>query len=164
MSATATSIDFKAFLADTIQHNAETLIKDLKHVPDDKLNVSPMGCARRPLEFVAECAGFNRLLTKTIKGEEAQPPSQEEREKFYASCDNYEKAQHLLEDSTAVLVDAIKSLTEQELTREVTAYWGQPMPLYRLIHAAAVHMAYHDGQVNYIQCLYGDAKVHWMED
>ena len=164
MSATATSIDFKAFLAGTIQHNAETLIKDLKHVPSDKLNVSPMGCARRPLEFVAECAGFNRLLSKTIRGEEAPLPSDEERKNFYASCDSFEKAKHMLEDSTQLLLDALNALPEQELTREVTAYWGQQMPLYKLIHAAAVHMAYHDGQVNYIQCLYGDSAIHWLED
>lgn len=164
MSTTATSIDLKSFLTDFIQKQAETLLKDMRHLTDEQLSTPPMGCARPVLEFVAECAGFNRGLARTTLGEQFELPSQAEREQFYRSIDTREKATHLLQDSVVALVDAIKSVSDEDLNKEVMAYWGEPITLYRFIHTAGVHMAYHDGQVNYLQCLHGDGAVHWLED
>jgi len=35
--------------------------------------------------------------------------------------------------------------------------------MFRFILTAAEHMSYHDGQINCIQYLLGDAKFHWAE-
>jgi uncharacterized damage-inducible protein DinB len=88
-------------------------------------------------------------------------PSQEQREAFLASIDSLERAQVGLKRSADAIVAAIEGAEEAALIAEATAPWGEPMPLYMLIYMAADHMTYHDGQVNYIQTLYGDADVHW---
>jgi hypothetical protein len=41
--------------------------------------------------------------------------------------------------------------------------WQIPTPLFTLAHIAVSHLWYHDGQLNYIQALLGDEKVHWMD-
>jgi uncharacterized damage-inducible protein DinB len=55
------------------------------------------------------------------------------------------------------------SLNEADLDREVTMPWGATFPIATAIFLPASHMTYHDGQINYIQTLLGDAKFHWRE-
>ena len=35
-------------------------------------------------------------------------------------------------------------------------------PVYMIAQIMVSHIWYHDGQLNYIQSLLGDEKVHWM--
>ncbi|HVL40460.1 MAG TPA: DinB family protein [Fimbriimonadaceae bacterium] len=163
-TATAPAIDYKQLMIDTIRQAGATMVKDLRHIPEDKLNVSPMGCARPPLEFVAECAGFNGLIARAIRGEAGEIPSQEQRRAYYASIDTFEKAQNALENSVEALASALEQATDADLLRTTAAPWGEQVPIYRLASLCGYHMSYHDGQLNYIQCLYGDDKFHWMED
>lgn len=160
---TASKIDFKSFMIGTIEHVSATFVKDLRHLPDDKLNASPMGCARPPLELAAECAGYNNMIAGAIKGEPMEMPSPERIKAYYASIDTFDKAKEALETSSAALVSALNGASEEVLAGMATAPWGETMPLYVLVGIAASHMSYHDGQINYIQCLYGDGAMHWAE-
>jgi uncharacterized damage-inducible protein DinB len=161
MSNTATSFELKSFLTGIVQRSADRLSADLAHLSAEQLTASPMGAARNPLHFTAECIGFNRLVANAFVGKPSAMPSQEERDAFFASIDTLEKAQAGLKRSADTLGAAIDQADEAKLTAEGTAPWGEPMPLYMLVYMAADHMSYHDGQVNYIQTLYGDAEVHW---
>lgn len=161
MSTTVTAFDLKAFLTGMIQRSANRLADDLAHLSTEQLSTSPMGVARNPLHFSAECIGFNSLVVNAFSGAPSLRPSEEAREKFFASFDSLEKAQAGLRRSAEEVVAVIAEADEAKLTEQAMAPWGEPMPLYMLIYVAADHMSYHDGQVNYIQTLYGDAEVHW---
>ena len=156
-----TAFDLKAFLSEIVRRNADRLAADLSHLTSEQLTASPMGVARNPLHFSAECIGFNSLVAGALAGKSSAMPSQEHRDAFFASIDSLEKAQAGLKRSADEIVTAIEGVDEAKLTAEATAPWGQPMPLYMLVYIAADHMTYHDGQANYIQTLYGDAEVHW---
>jgi len=156
-----TAFDLKAFLSEIVRRNADRLASDLSHLTSEQLTASPMGVARSPLHFSAECIGFNSLVAGALAGKSSGMPSQEHRDAFFASIDSLEKAQAGLKRSADEIVTAIEGVDEAKLTAEATAPWGQPMPLYMLVYIAADHMTYHDGQANYIQTLYGDAEVHW---
>ena len=161
MSTTATAIDFKEFLKGFAADTCKNYIADLTAIPDDKIGVSPMGEARSPLHFSAECAGFNGMLVSALKGEAIVMPDDAGKEAFYASIDTKEKAIAAIETSTAALVDALGTVSDEALLVEIPMYWGGSMPLYKFAHVAISHMAYHDGQLNYIQSLFGDTEVHW---
>ena len=163
MSTTATATDLKSFLAEAIETSAATLIKDLAHIPEDKMDQSPMGCARSPLDFTVECAGFTGLILKAVKKEEASMPSAEEIKQFQAMFNTREKAVGLLKSNTDELVAAVRNMDDAELSREIPTYWGTSETLAKMLYIVASHNSYHDGQVNYIQCLYGDGAMHWAE-
>lgn len=160
MSTAAVSIDPKSILIDSIRRIGAMYVSDLSHVPEDKLGACPMGAARTPLDFTAECAGFNFFVASALNGEPfSRTP--EEREAFVKSIDSFDKAKQAIEASVETLADAVSHLGEDDLTREVTTPWGEATTAYRFANMAAMHMMYHDGQINYIQSLYGDDANHW---
>lgn len=158
---TATPLDLKSFLAEIVTAKAKTLADDLGHLSAEQLSASPMGVARTPLHFVAECIGFNMLVAGALEGKPSERPPLEEREAFFASIDTLEKARRGLEASARAIASALEKADNDRLTAQVAAPWGETLLVYRLVYAAADHMAYHDGQVNYVQSLYGDAENHW---
>lgn len=161
MSATATKFELREFLAAFTSRVCDSFIGDLNHIPEDKFLVSPMGVARTPAEFTAECAGFNKMLAAMLRGEKVERPDPEAIKAFYATIDSREKAINLLRTNTDILVAAIREVDEAKFYEVAMAPWGQPMALYDLVHKAGVHMCYHDGQANYVQALYGDGENHW---
>lgn len=65
-----------------------------------------------------------------------------------------------LEQSTLTLTQAIRGLPEDE-TGTVVPVWDGTMPLSECCFYAYWHLVYHEGQINYLQTLYGDqANYH----
>ncbi|MFY9234616.1 MAG: DinB family protein [Fimbriimonadaceae bacterium] len=160
MSTAAVSIDPKATLIDNLRRVGGMYVNDLAHIPAEKLGESPMGAARTPLDFTAECAGFNYYVASTLKGEQITR-TQEERDAFRNSIDSFDKAKQALEASVENLADTVSNSTHEDLAKEVVTPWGEPTTAHRLAIMCVMHMMYHDGQINYIQALYGDAENHW---
>lgn len=147
-------------LVQTVEDTCSTFVADLGYIPDDKLLASPMGVARHPLSFTAECAAFNRavavgLLGRTLEIDYAQVQAEA------AKIDSRDKAVEDLRTSCETLKNALSRVSD--FTAEVKAPWGQPMSAMTLAGYAISHMQYHLGQVNYIQALYGDGEMHWAD-
>ena len=138
------------------------LANDLKAIPEEKQNTSPGGIARTPVNIVAECAMVNGRIAHFLRSGEMPPrPTIEERNRHLASFDSAEKALAYLERETTVLLAAFDGLEPARLGERNDELFGRPMTLFQLAELAAVHMSYHDGQLNYVQTLYGDAEMHW---
>ncbi len=161
MSTTATKFDLKQHLIDTVNRIGETYVNDLAFIDKDKQAQCPMGAARPATEFTAECAGFNFFISKAITGEGAEMPSEEARKQFYADHATGEKAAAVFTASVGALRAAIEGATEESLMTEITLPWGDAVPGYRAVQMCTAHMMYHDGQINYLQALHGDAENHW---
>jgi len=159
--STATAFDLKSALLSQLTQITDAYVSDLGFIPADKMTVSPMGKARTPVDFTAECAGFNFMVAKTLAGEAIQPRSDEERQAYYASLDTYDKAVVEFKKSVEALKTGLEGATEEHLFSETTTPWGMTVTVYRLLTMAMGHMMYHDGQINYIQSLYGDDQNHW---
>lgn len=160
---TATHIDYRQLLITNIENTLKTYVKDIGHLPADKLDVCPMGKARTPIDFTVECAGFNLVVAAAICGEAGAMPGSEERKAYIASLDTGEKAIGGLEESVGKIVAGLNAASDDDLLREVTMPWGSTSLVHEAVNMATVHMAYHLGQINYIQSLYGDDKMHWAE-
>lgn len=151
----------KVHLRAITERASRLLANDLNALPKEKQNARPDGCARAPLHIVAECAAVNNMIARLLKGEAFQRPSPEEREAFLKSFDTAEKAVSFLEQETQTLLAAFETLDESTLGEETDSPLGRPMTRFAIAELPAVHMMYHDGQLNYIQTLYGDDKMHW---
>lgn len=158
---TTTAYDPKTAMIERLRMTGETYVADLSFIPADKLGLSPMGAARPPLEFTAECAGFNLFVAALADGETPARRTDEERAAFEASVNSFETAKQVLMGSVDKLISALERLDEEGIHRAVQTPWGQETTILGMSGMAATHMSYHDGQINYIQALYGDADNHW---
>jgi hypothetical protein len=138
-------------------------LKDLEYIPEDKFDVSPMGAAKTAKEMTLECVGLNKILVKMIDGQTAAHPTPEERKAWYAMFRTPDAVKVEFKASMNNLIAKVEKLEDADLDRIVTAPWGQPLPLGAMLLMGVSHTTYHDGQLNYIQALYGDDKFHWME-
>jgi hypothetical protein len=59
-------------------------------------------------------------------------------------------------------MDAIQSVSEDQTAEEIQTPWGG-YSLARCCLHAYWNMVYHEGQINYIQTLYGDFEEHEIE-
>jgi hypothetical protein len=159
MSAVASNAGIRELLTSGLRKQLDMYLKDLAATPEEHLNSSPGGCARTPLSFTAEVAGYNGYVARYLRGDRQPIPSEEQRSAFMASIDSREKAADVLRQNTEDLIAAIESC---DLNQPAEAPWGEPMPAFALAHICLLHMSYHDGQLNYAQCLHGDGEVHWF--
>jgi uncharacterized damage-inducible protein DinB len=133
---------------------AQRMVKDVGYIPSDKLQWKPTPEAKSAADILAECARANAGIAAVIRGEDPRAAG--------AGPSAGDLGQSVLETAKQV-ASAIEALKDQDLERTVTAPWGAQMPMFRFILTAAEHMSYHDGQINCIQYLLGDAKFHWAE-
>ena len=110
----------------------------------------------------AEVIGFNHMLATVLRGETASFPTPEERDAFAASVSSKAVAKSMLDASAADLCSAIEGLPAEDWMTKVMAPWGMEVTKANLCSWSALHMMYHDGQINLIQILNGDHEVHWM--
>jgi len=156
-----TDFDLKSHLRGFTERTYAMLVNDLKAVPVKAQNVGVSGIGRSPLNIVAECAATNGMIAKFLSGVEAQRPAPEERAKLLASFDTAEKALAYLESETNTLYAAIDGLDVATLSEMSDKPFGRPMSKFAIAEVPALHMFYHDGQLNYIQSLLGDTEMHW---
>lgn len=148
-------------LASQLRTTSEKYCRDLSHLPAEKLGESAGGAARSPLAFTAEVAGFNYLIAKMVRGETVAIPSAEERAAYEATVHDLESATSAVQGSVEEMIATMEAADDAQLATEITAPWGSQIRPIGLLNIAVTHMAYHDGQINFIQTLLGDTDEHY---
>jgi hypothetical protein len=156
-----TALDPKKHLAAFTERVHGLLIKDLTAIPEDRHDECPGGCAHPALRVVAECAAVNGLVASYLSTGRAERLPPDQREAHLNSFDTAEKALAYLEQETRKLISAFECLDESTLGDRDDTFFGRPMTRFAIAELPAVHMMYHDGQLNYLQTLHGDDKIHW---
>ncbi|HZT41350.1 MAG TPA: DinB family protein [Chthonomonadaceae bacterium] len=149
-----------SYLQESTKRTQRLLANDLKALATEKHTACPGGEARTPVNIVAECAAVNGFIAEYLTTGKAERPPREQREAFLSTFDTAEKALAYLEEQTQRLVDALGNLDVNTLGDMVEGPMGL-VPKLALAQLPAMHMMYHDGQLNYIQTLYGDKEMHW---
>jgi hypothetical protein len=163
MNQTEQSPTPSTILATTLQTVTGFYLRDLKATPEDQLTASPKGDARSICQFTGEVAGFNYMVAGMLIDKPYPKKTPEEREAFYATIKDKASAVAAIEQSLSVLVDAINQVPEKDWATMIEAPWGQPISKFGLAMFASLHSSYHDGQLNYIQTLFGDKDMHWLD-
>jgi hypothetical protein len=148
-------------LVSATERAATRLMNDLNAIPDDRENHCPGGCARSAVHIAAECAVVNGAVATYLTTGEVIRPTPEQRETLLAAYDTKTKARQFLSDETERLIAAIRGLDVTTLGDPASFFPTRPSDIYTVAELPAWHMMYHDGQLCYIQTLYGDTDIHW---
>jgi hypothetical protein len=133
-------------------------IEDLAAMTDEQIFGQANGVARKAADFTYETAVVNRIVAQRLRGEEVTPggdgwivaPEGMTREDLVADFDS----------SCQSLIDEINKLGEAGATKMIKTRTGE-QPAYKYAGFPAMHIMYHDAQLNFIQSLSGDMDVHW---
>jgi hypothetical protein len=116
-----------------------------------ELSAEGGGHTRSILDQIAECVVVNRRFAALLRGEPAPAPTP----RFTDGQD----AQAQIVSSAGELAVAIRAVADDALETLIQTPRGGA-PIKNLMLAAYRNMAYHAGQVNFIQILAGDAEFH----
>ncbi len=156
------NLDLKAKALTELRDVQKRYLTDLRALPDEAIDKSPGGAARTPANFTYEITVVNKRLLTRIAGGDPGPfdpnASKETPEEFKTK----EGASLAFEKSLNDMILAIEAVPSEEILREIATPTGSTSP-YDLAEFCAYHINYHDGQLNYIQALNGDASIHWMD-
>lgn len=124
----------------------------LEKTPDDRLNWSPGGSARSPLQQADRTAQFLTFVSYWLK-HRAMP---EQRPAPPPPSQSREEASRRVAAGFDQLSSTIASLTEEELAKPITMPWREEMALGDAVGSVPGVVGYLQGQLNYIQLAYGD--------
>ena len=134
------------------------LVNDLLAMDADKVAGTPHDALRPAIKIVAECASVNGLLRTLVATGQAAMPTPEQSTAFYAGITTQESALAALQDGMQKLSAAIDATALEAWDNTVPTPFG---PWTRAAGFAALHMMYHDGQLNSVHLLHGDKEMHW---
>jgi len=154
------TVDLKVHLREATTRAHRLLTNDLKALDHTTCLQCPSEKARSAVHIVAECASVNGMIATYLETGELNRPSLEEREAHLSSFHTPEKVLDYLDHETHRLLGAFEKLDPATLNESCNVI-GRPMTRFALAELPASHMMYHDGQLNYIQTLYGDTEIHW---
>ena len=147
-------------MAAQTERMAASMTHFLVSMPEDKLTWVPAidGSAplRNALQQTGECIVVNRLIAAVLRGEDVKGTPGAYPEPAFA---NAQEAGEQLRTSAQELASAIRAMTEGDLTRVYAHPRGQ-MQGQNILMMCLRNMAYHSGQINLLQMLYGDPEFH----
>ncbi|HLV82011.1 MAG TPA: hypothetical protein VKT32_17105 [Chthonomonadaceae bacterium] len=140
---------------------AAGLARHFQAMSPEKQTWQPLDAGRCALDQIQECAGIN-LWTAQMLRDRAMPPIGENwMQQLKTQYDTPEKALAGLQTGTDALIAAIEAFPAEHLDDTLQLPWDSaPSSLAEIMMLAYWNMAYHLGQISYIQTLYGDRENH----
>ena len=160
MSTTVQGVDARAYLAGWLSAVTNMTIADINAIPEDKWNESQGGCARSAIGLLADVVTNLKWTTDILAGKESD--AYNHMGDLAALYVDKAIAVAQFAEASKTLGEAIHAASDETLNSTAMAPWGMPTPVFTLATISVNHIWYHDGQFNYVQCLIGDEKVHWM--
>ena len=143
----------------------DMFLRNFAHVPDDKLNWKPTPTAKSALRVAAHTALYAGRFAKMIK--DRQLPRPDNIEEWVAKNNAEESAivdrneiERVFREGTAAVIEAVDSLTPEELDSVLDSGQGFKMEMRQLINLPGWHATLHLGQIDYLQTCYGDQEIY----
>ncbi|MHB8636716.1 MAG: hypothetical protein ACYC96_09615 [Fimbriimonadaceae bacterium] len=163
MSTTLEGIDARGYLNGWLNGLIGMYVADIKAIPDDKWTATFGGCTRPSNELTADAISLLLWTTAALKGTASSGDGFGKMKELAAELSNKDAAIAKIKEAAADFTAALACASDEQLSTQVTPPWEMPAPLYMIAQIAVSHIWYHDGQLNYVQCLLGDEKIHWMD-
>ena len=143
--------------AKSIERAAQWLAHSIGATAVDRLDWKPKADEKSDTMNVREIAtqviGGNYMIAGVLKGE---APSRGDG----PAPATAEDAQRMVLESAKSVADVVRSADPAILGKVFETPMGQ-LPGVALMQMPAIHMDYHNGQINLIQRLYGDVEMHF---
>lgn len=161
MSTTMQGIDARGYLIGWLKGLTGMYSADINAIPDDKWTATHGGCTRPANEVTADAVSLLIWCTEALKGN-VLSGDESTMKQLASEMSTKAVATAKLAEAADAFCAALAQASDETLNTTVTPPWQMPAPLYMIAQIAVSHVWYHDGQLNYIQCLLGDDKIHWM--
>jgi len=156
------SASFQEVAAGMIEKISRDLITLAEATPADRLTWQPLGQGRTILDQLIECSIANTKWTKILNAREHVTLTPEERAAVIADPETLENVVAQLRATTATLAETIRGLPDDLVATAWPLPWNPAVT--RTVAEACLHpywnMAYHEGQISYVQTLYGDQEEY----
>ena len=152
MSAGGEKMTVQEYVARVTEKKADDLLAAARAVAQDRRDWKPLGQGRTVIDMVAECAIVNELSVRLLHERVWDEAGRDERRLAHAALDTLDKAGASLRENTRALVEAIRAVPDADLALEVMLPGETSTVAEDMLHPYW-NMAYHEGQVNYIQTL-----------
>lgn len=136
--------------------------QDLKALTDEHFSNSPGGTARTPADFTYEVVMINQRIAKRLRGEDPGPFNFEGWMTAPPEFGMRDEAVQKFDASISEIVDALEKTPEDQMLRTIVTPSGETSP-FDIVTFCAMHINYHDAQLNYVQSLLGDMEMHWED-
>ena len=144
--------------ADRTRQAAQDLIFATSRVPAERQTWQPLGDSRYVLDMIQECAHVNDRWAQMLRRDEWYINTREEVEAYNAAILDMPSALQMLKDSAERFAQAVEGLSDARLSDDFVTPWRTAKVGQWIFHAIW-HMSYHEGQIQYIQTLYGDWEM-----
>ena len=140
-------------------------LRNFSHVPDDKLTWSPTPTSKSALRIAAHTAVANANFAQMIRNR--QLPTGDEVPDFMArtsaaelAITNKEDMERLFRENTQKVLDALDTLTDEDIETELDSGQGWTLSMGFLMRLAGWHATLHLGQIDFLQTCWDDQQIY----
>lgn len=153
---------FHQIAAKSIRETGESILRLVHATPHDMQAWKPLDNGRTILDQLMECAAMNIVMAQTFTDHKLPPWNYEIYEKLIKDNETTEKMLTAFKDSVEGIASAIEAFSPDHLDDTVILPFGEGVEktYAELAMMTLSHLGYHNGQMNYIQTLYGDKEMH----
>ena len=153
-------INLSTFLAARIRGAGADLEKAMGKMPADRQSWHPSvegNVGRNAIDQMIECGLLNGVVAGAFRSGQPPAPDWDAYAAQKATLDSSEKVMAAFKEGTEALASAVEICSAARLTETfIDPFFHKEMNWAELAHFMHWNMAYHEGQINYIQVLYGD--------
>jgi hypothetical protein len=143
----------------------EYFLRNFSHVPDDKLNWTPVPTAKSAIRIAAHTALYAGRFARMIR--DRTLPAPENLAEWLAQRDAEEVAitsrvemEKIFREGTAEVLVALDTLMPEELELSLDSGQGWSMPMKQLMGLPGWHATLHAGQIDYLQTCWDDQQIY----
>lgn len=131
-------------------------------MPEDKLTWEVEGKGRSALEQPQECAMSAAFFASILEQTELEPDFFDKARQTYRTWTTIDACEQHAKANTERLFAAIRNVPDDALHNEVELPGtnGQTDTNFNVVSFQNWHFTYHNGQISFIETLYGDKESH----
>ena len=138
-----------------VKRAGEIFLGAAQHVPADKAHWKPHPNATSAHEIVQHLAWANHFFAAIIQGQTPPAADKDPQVPFEQVLQQFQRSYESLAHTIAAVPDA-------HLQEKRQMPWGQVWKVQSLLMGGSLHIAYHWGQIGYLQLAWGDTTDYHL--
>jgi hypothetical protein len=141
----------------------DMFLRNLSHVPEDKLTWSPSPTAKSALQIAAHVAGYSGGFASVIRAGTFPATAEEFLGPINARIEGIQtvqQAEAVLRQGIADTLAALDTVRPEQIDRSLETPIGST-PFLFFMTIPSVHLVLHTGQIDYLQTCWGDQEVYF---